>query len=765
MMRKKQLGADERAAIVRQAVTDGINKTALEHHLSYGTVKKWVELFQQSGVNGLNNRSRIEQYHPAKIEQELTERILQTKEQNPTWSAAKIVEFLGLDCSVQTVNKKLRQSGLRDTIDQFSENIVPFEILVADIFRLDDYYHDADLPDYQISLIDYATNAFFVGFAFEKSNIDIAIFMDYVLEYFSTCGLNTQNITIITGMGQEFVSYSRKNSSLCTNIIRQKYSAVEHPKPFKEKMKYLKNRLLFNKSQFNSLNDLLYKSFALTLHHNHFTPQRNHKNQTPVEILTALNPGLDKKILNLPVIIVDYHIKDIDRIKVSNNYWGMNSTSIELIIKKTFEHFMQLSRGDKQNFNTTDALNNYEMMINLAKISNSVDVQIAGLQQRACLYQLTGEWKKSQIDNSSAYELLQNCSNSKIKIAVMRTLGRQRLSEFKTAEALTTFNTALEIAKATADQKNMALIYNELGALYKVLEDYSAAEAAYRQALAIAEKERLGITAALVYGNLALTAFHRHDYQEEKRLILKSIELCTKFKHWEGLITNYLNLGAHFAGQNEYEQALSSYVSAFKLVRKTGYRAKLMKIYINLGILFIKTGIFTRAAHYFKKQINLALAIGDLDLLAQSYENLAVNSFCQSDMEAAYLNLQLAYSGYQQINSPRTLDIIYYQSRFLFSEKKYRTAALLLKKHRTEFNKSRNLNIKHEFILMLSLLNFLLAQEKKNYSQAQAELDSLRLYQLKIEKNNQFGSLTAFKCKEIDEQIAYCQNSAGQPSD
>lgn len=756
-MRKKQLSAEERSAIVSQAVANGINKTAVENNLSYATVKKWVDLFQQSGENGLVNRSRLEQHHPDKMDAALTQRILATKEQNPTWSAAKIVDFLGLACSVQTVNKKLRQSGLRDKIAQVSRDIAPFEILVADIFRLDDYYHNADLPDYQISVIDYATNAFFVGFAFEKSNIDIAIFMDYVLEYFSSCGLNTQNVTIITGMGQEFVSYSRKNSSLCTNIIRQKYSAVEHPKPFKEKMKYLKNRLLFNKSQFNNLNDLLYKSFALTLHHNHFTPQRNHNNQTAVEILTELNPLLNKKILNLPVIIVDYHIKDIDRIKVSNNYWQMNNESIELVIKKTFDHFMKISRGDKQNFNTTEALNNYEMMINLAKISNSVDVQVAGLQQRAYLYQLTGEWGKSQIDNSSAYDLLQNCSNSKVKIGVMRTLGRQQLSEFKTEEAITTFSQALEIAKTTADKKNMALIYNELGAVYKIREDYTAAESAYRQALSIAEQERLGITAALVYGNLALTAFRHHDYLEEKRLIYKSIELCTKFKHWEGLIANYLNLGAHFAGQDEYQQALESYVCAFKLVRKTGYRSKLMKIYLNIGILFIKTGKYTRAAHYFKKQIELAMRIGDENLLAVSYENLAVNCFYLNDIKSAYANLDLAFRGYQQINSPRTLDIIYFQSRFLYSEKKYLQAQKLLKKHRIEFNNSNDDNLKHEFVLMLSLLNFLQHLENKNIIKAREEFTNLKIYQLEIQKQNSFGSLTAQKSKEIDEQIEYCR--------
>lgn len=76
---------------------------------------KWIERYEQEGLDGLAERSRAAHHHPNEISEEMEEQILTWKAQRPSWGAPKIhSKLVGLaDCPAEsTVSNVLKRHGL-----------------------------------------------------------------------------------------------------------------------------------------------------------------------------------------------------------------------------------------------------------------------------------------------------------------------------------------------------------------------------------------------------------------------------------------------------------------------------------------------------------------------------------------------------------------------------------------------------------------------------------------------------------------------------
>lgn len=101
--------------------------------VSRKTAHKWIERYEQGGVEGLAERSRAAHRHPNEISQEMEERILSWKAQRPCWGAPKIHSKLVdlADCPAEsTVSNVLKRHGLTRAVrrrPRATPSVVPLE--------------------------------------------------------------------------------------------------------------------------------------------------------------------------------------------------------------------------------------------------------------------------------------------------------------------------------------------------------------------------------------------------------------------------------------------------------------------------------------------------------------------------------------------------------------------------------------------------------------------------------------------------------------
>jgi len=89
-----------------------------EFEISRPTAYKYIKRYQQEGIDGLAEKSRVHRSHPAKIPSDIEERIIFHRKNHPRWGGKKIWKYLHQDFteehipSISTVNRVLTRNGL-----------------------------------------------------------------------------------------------------------------------------------------------------------------------------------------------------------------------------------------------------------------------------------------------------------------------------------------------------------------------------------------------------------------------------------------------------------------------------------------------------------------------------------------------------------------------------------------------------------------------------------------------------------------------------
>jgi len=96
----------------------GVSELAKGYGLSRKTVYKWIDRYEEQGIDGLGDRSRSALHHPNALCVEVEQHILTLKESKPLWGApklrCKLMEIIGEErCPAEsTVSEVLRRHGL-----------------------------------------------------------------------------------------------------------------------------------------------------------------------------------------------------------------------------------------------------------------------------------------------------------------------------------------------------------------------------------------------------------------------------------------------------------------------------------------------------------------------------------------------------------------------------------------------------------------------------------------------------------------------------
>jgi LuxR family transcriptional regulator, maltose regulon positive regulatory protein len=253
---------------------------------------------------------------------------------------------------------------------------------------------------------------------------------------------------------------------------------------------------------------------------------------------------------------------------------------VEILNSKPFivalQGYVAMALGD-----TTLALTLYDQAISAMSLPDDRVYMARTLAMRATLHWLAGRLDAAIADSNETMLLVNNdLEMRKTKGDVLRCIGLCHWHQGKLKEALDWLGNALQVMQSIHDQKNEAIIYLELGAVYENLGKYSLCKEAYNQALDYWRQEENPIWLSTLYNNLGVLYQMLGDYEEASRSFEHALEfarLCGYARMEAFILTG---IGDVYTELQAYEQADQAYRMAIEIADRI--QEHFLQVYINV---------------------------------------------------------------------------------------------------------------------------------------------------------------------------------------
>jgi len=759
----------KRLEIVKTAKEIGITKAAELYNYSRKTVGKWLKEYESGGKSALANKSRKNQLQPNKMPASVLEQIVLFKDKNPSYSARKIKEALGLDYSVTVINKKLREAvPAEDQSIVKNDNIIaqysPFSKIAVTVMKNNDHDTDIysdDLPEYRFIAEDQLTKIQFVAYSYEKTELDLAIFIDYLLVNFRTAGVDTALVSF--SIGEYYLSCKK---SMLEHIVSVKHKAILCCTKGTPGGRHKKFDLMHENLDKNSriTNDnILHFTYAYLIYFNYLKLSRFLKN-------SSMNTSGNKdagKILNrvihlIPPIVTDMFIKHISEIKKDQTFWLLDSQCISSkndVIEKAIKHLEKIGSLAGKSYKSSKAIDFFNTILSSLEFTDNISFRIVILQKKGIIYQRIGKWKKAEGCYQRALILSRKIKDQAMMKKTYGLLGIQLYLAGDHLNAMKYYSKQLRLAREFGDKKEISTALLSLGVLNNELGKYQKSLKHYDEVIQICDETGDKLKQAKALGNIGVIYYKKGQQTKAMEYYTSAYDLSRELGDKRQVSRLSSNMGAIYEDNGDYEQAMECY----QVLAKVSLELENMQWYLaavsNIGNLFLNIGKYEKALSNFNKLSETAHDMGDDEKLSISYANTAevykaIGKLKEADHYidkaidlAGKIRNQYYLCSYYNTKSYIALERNKLKNAANFNEIAYKTAVEVERKDLLFEIKLCELRITYKqlidkkgesFILIIEELLAMLNNEKDHVRKAALQYELYKLYKalLNLHKNN-----------------------------
>ena len=311
------------------------------------------------------------------------------------------------------------------------------------------------------------------------------------------------------------------------------------------------------------------------------------------------------------------------------------------------------------------------------------------------------------------------------------------------AKAIELYYESLEIHKILNDRLSEAHLLNNIGVVFKMLGNYSAALEYYLQSLNI--KEEMGVEKTIhnTLSNIGNIYVIMNEYDKALDYAMRSLKLLKKHNTRinEPVVLGNVALCNKMLGYNE--KAMEFYREAIEVAMETGNRQSEADNYDGIGELYLISGDMDSALSSFTKGLEIAEDINDRSLVASIHLNLGKGYLQSGDYEKSLDELLKGLDHIKETDDKKMMGD-YYQtiSSYYESTGDYVKAMEYLKLHN---DSNKELIMKQSEMVTKSLM----IQHEAERHQKEAELNRVRneeltrivkrLDEINEDKNNFIG--------------------------
>jgi predicted ATPase len=148
---------------------------------------------------------------------------------------------------------------------------------------------------------------------------------------------------------------------------------------------------------------------------------------------------------------------------------------------------------------------------------------------------------------------------------------------------------------------------------------------------------------------LAINYSWRGLYDEADRLAIESVAASERHHMTAPLLFNKWNQGLGFAGHGRYQEAVTILKETIALCQRMGDAAVQSRALNTLGWLYGELGAWDKALEANRKALDLAVALGDPEILTNARINLGDCALALGQKEQARLDLEQLYASLPQL--------------------------------------------------------------------------------------------------------------------
>ncbi|NEQ50693.1 MAG: CHAT domain-containing protein [Leptolyngbya sp. SIO3F4] len=190
--------------------------------------------------------------------------------------------------------------------------------------------------------------------------------------------------------------------------------------------------------------------------------------------------------------------------------------------------------------------------------------------------------------------------------------------------AIETHDRALEIYRASGNQRGEVISLNNLSIVYNLLSQHRQSIELREQSLAIAQEIGYRQAEAASLGGLANDYYELQEYERAVEFYNQALNIFQDIgdRVGEGHALHGLGIAHYYL--DHYDQAIDFYQQGLLLYRETGYLASTGDLLIALGITYDALGEYTKAIDFYQQALDLVRDIGYRGSEADALNNLGL---------------------------------------------------------------------------------------------------------------------------------------------
>lgn len=207
------------------------------------------------------------------------------------------------------------------------------------------------------------------------------------------------------------------------------------------------------------------------------------------------------------------------------------------------------------------------------------------------------------------------------------------------AEGIKLYFAALKILENVGQDQEAASLYNNIGNIYRKQKNYSEALKNHFKALDIRKKSRDERDIAISWLNIATVYKNMLDYEQSLQYYDSAQSVLQRLGELRGISIIRNNVANIHVERGDYEKGLKMYFLDMNTKEGSANKVALAWTLGNIGETYDRMGKSQLAKEWIQKSLDMALKIGNRDILQNSYHNI-------SKVEAQLGNYKAAYTNY-----------------------------------------------------------------------------------------------------------------------
>src|SRR6266404_2470624 len=247
-----------------------------------------------------------------------------------------------------------------------------------------------------------------------------------------------------------------------------------------------------------------------------------------------------------------------------------------------------------------------------------------------------------------ALSLAVEVNNRQGKAIVLQNLGEAYRLLNRPQDALQNFQQSFDIKQQIGDKKGMATSLDQIALVYGLLGKSAEAEKTYKQELDIRKDlgDQDGLGEALLNFGYFLMGIRN---EEALRNMKQSLQIQMQLGNQPNQVKCLANIGAIYGLMAKYDDALVYHQQAVDLLHKVQMPGALATELNNVGVAYFMIGQFDQALQNYLQALDQARKAGSKDVIAEASDGIAELFAAQGRLGAALNAQQESVKNVQQL--------------------------------------------------------------------------------------------------------------------